>query len=174
MGDVVHSLVIIAGLCAGILFDYLFPRRRRITAFKMHLKPLRNPLFKHNISTIDLNSDTEEEYTYLYLIQETLRLYPVVKRIKRSSTWETIAIDIEQIHKETWSKADVFDSNRWMTGMRGGYLPFGRGRGRCIASEPIVGMVVCIVLGAMETQLEKVGGLHFEELVSNGRVGNSL
>jgi hypothetical protein len=129
---------------------------------------------KHNVSTIDLNSNAAEDYTYLHLIQETLRLYPVVKRIKRSSIWGIIAIDIEQIHKETWLKADDFDPNRWMTGMRGGYLPFGRGRGRCIANELIVGMVVCVVLGAMETQLEKVGGLHFEELLLNGRVGNSL
>ena len=128
---------------------------------------------KHGVSTIDLNSVTEEGYTYLCLIQETLRLYPVVKRIKRSSTWETIAIDIEQIHKETWSNADVFDPNRWMTEMRGGYLPFGGGRGKCIANERIVGTVVCIVLGVMERQLEKVDGLQLEELVLNGRVSNS-
>lgn len=128
---------------------------------------------KYGASTIDLNSLTEEGYTYLSLIHETLRLYPVVKRIKRSSTWETIAIDIEQIHKETWSNADVFDPNRWMTEMRGGYLPFGGGRGRCIANEHIVGMVVCIVLGAIEQQLEKVDGLQLAELVFNSRVRNS-
>ena len=127
---------------------------------------------KLGVSTIDLNSVTEEGYTYLCLIQETLRLYPVVKRIKRSSTWEASAIDIEQIHKETWSNADVFDPNRWTTERRGGYLPFGGGRGRCIANERIVGMVVYIVLGVMERQLEKVDRLQLKELVLNGRVSN--
>ena len=129
-----------------------------------------NLFLKQDVSPIDLNSVTDEGYTYLSLVQETLRLYPVVKRIKRSSGWETIAIDIEKIHREKWSDPDIFDPKRWTKGERGGYLSFGGGKGRCIANERIVGMVVCIVLGVMERHLEKVEGLELEELVLNGRV----
>ena len=51
-----------------------------------------------NISP-SLNSKTEQGYTYLSLIQESLRLYPVVKRIKRSSSSQETIIDIAAIHK---------------------------------------------------------------------------
>jgi hypothetical protein len=116
------------------------------------------------VSLSQLNSETGQGYTYLALIQETLRRYPVVKRIKRSTRWEEIAVDVEAIHLDptTWENGQHFDPSRWTrVEGRGGFMPFGAGSGRCVANERIVGMVVCIVLGVMK---DKLAGMKQEEL----------
>src|SRR6202011_752360 len=103
-----------------------------------------------------LNSGTGHGHTYLALIQESLRLYPVVKRIKRSTLFEDVAVDIEAIHLDPtrWDKSEEFDPGRWSkVNGRGGFIPFGTGAGRCVASERIVGMVVCVVLGVVKDKL---------------------
>lgn len=117
-----------------------------------------------NVSFSQLSAGTGQGYPYLALIQETLRLYPVVKRIKRSTFWEDIAIDVEAIHLDstTWENSTDFDPERWTrVSCRGGFIPFGAGPGRCVANERIVGMVVCIVLGVVE---DKLKGLEKHEL----------
>jgi hypothetical protein len=146
-----------------VVLPLLFHCRNRVS-FKRFTDP--------NISTNSLNSITEEGYTYLALIQETLRLHPVVKRIKRVSFGRNIAVDIEAIHLDrmTWFNAERFDPSRWIVGKRGGYMPFGAGKGRCIANERIVGMVVCIVLGIVEGLAKGFGGDQLQQLIQNDRV----
>jgi Cytochrome P450 len=124
------------------------------------------------VSQSQLNSETGQGYTYLALIQETLRRYPVVKRIKRSTRWEDIAVDVEAIHLNpaTWDNGEQFDPGRWKrVEGRGGFVPFGTGNGRCVANERIVGMVVCIVLGAVKDKLPGMEKQGLKGLLLNDR-----
>jgi hypothetical protein len=119
-----------------------------------------------------LSVSTGYGYTYLALIQETLRRYPVVKRIKRSSLFGDVAVDIEAIHLDgsTWENSNDFEPRRWtkMDG-RGGFMPFGNGTGRCVANERIVGMVVSIALAAVEGKFSKMEKSELEGLLLNDR-----
>jgi hypothetical protein len=54
-------------------------------------------------------------------------------------------------------------------GKEGGYMPFGAGRGRCIANERIVGLIVCIVLGVIEKPLQRFKTGDLNALLSNDR-----
>lgn len=136
---------------------------RNIISFDQFLLP--------NVSTTELDAITEKGYSYLALIKETLRMYPVVKRIKRATFWRTEAVDIEAIHLDYqgWVDADKFEPARWMKTDKGGFIPFGAGRGRCIANERIVGMIVCIVLAAVEEPLREFKGGNLNELLLNDR-----
>jgi hypothetical protein len=123
-------------------------------------------------STATSTSVCEDTYTYLALVQETLRRYPVVKRIKRATSWETTAVDIAAIHLSaaTWDAPEDFRPIRWMKlGNEGGYMPFGAGRGKCIANERIVGLIVCIVLGVIEKPLRNFKTEDLNGLLSNDR-----
>ena len=123
-------------------------------------------------STATFTSICEESYTYLALVQETLRRYPVVKRIKRATSWEITAVDIAAIHLNatTWDAPEDFQPMRWMKlGKESGYMPFGAGRGRCIANEGIVGLIVCIVLGVIEKPLRNFKTGDLNALLSNDR-----
>jgi hypothetical protein len=123
-----------------------------------------------NVSIAELRSTTEEGYTFLTLIRETLRLYPVVKRIKRSMELGDVAVDVEAIHLSGWECPEEFIPSRWMGGGdRGGFMPFGSGRGRCVANERIVGMIVCIGLGVLQNRIPDLEEEVLRELLSNDR-----
>lgn len=124
---------------------------------------------KSSMST--LNSPTEKGHSYLALIQETLRLYPVVKRIKRCSSRETVAIDVEAIHHdpEIWQESKKFRPDRWTNARCTSFIPFGAGRGRCIANEYIVGRIVCIVLAVLSPRLPHLNQDELQELLQNDR-----
>jgi len=105
-------------------------------------------------------------------VQETLRRYPVVKRIKRATSWKITAVDIAAIHLNaaTWDAPEDFRPMRWMkSGKEAGYMPFGAGRGKCIANETIVGLIVCIVLGVIEKPLRNFKTGDLNALLSNDR-----
>ena len=124
--------------------------------FHTHNKISFDRFLDPNVSEATLIAQCEEDYTYLALIQETLRRYPVVKRIKRATLREMTSVDIAAMHleEEMWDRPYEFDPVRWANSRKeGGYMPFGAGKGRCIANEKIVGMIVGIVLGVMEKPL---------------------
>jgi Cytochrome P450 len=127
------------------------------------------PFVESDTGFHDLTLETQVGYSYLALIQESLRCYPVVKRLKRTGR-QNVSIDIEAIHHEGWENPETFDPWRWMNGEKGKFMAFGAGRGRCIANERIVGTVVGIVMALIEEEI----GTRFDqeqlrELVDNGR-----
>jgi len=121
-----------------------------------------------SIST--LNSTTEIGHSYISLIRETLRLYPVVKKIKRDTSTEKLAVDIEGIqHGRTWVDPLEFRPERWSDGEVGGYMPFGAGIGRCIANEYLVGRIVCIALAVITPHLPQLSDEEGKILLQNDR-----
>ena len=123
-------------------------------------------------SMSNLDAPTGKGHSYLALIQETLRLYPVVKRIKRCTLRETVAIDVEAIHHdpEIWKESKKFRPDRWTNASRcPGFIPFGAGRGRCIANERIVGRIVCIILAVLSPRLPHLNQDELQELLQNDR-----
>jgi len=127
------------------------------------------PFTKPDTSYHDLTSESQVGYTYLALVQESLRLYPVVKRIKRVNSWGKISVDIEAIHNEGWENPEGFDPGRWMSGHKGKFMAFGAGRGRCVANERVVGMVVCIVIALIEDQVSTFEKDELREFLDNAR-----
>ena len=140
--------------------------------FHTHNKISFDHFLDPSVSESTLCSSCEEGYTYLALIQETLRRYPVVKRIKRETGHEMTSVDIAAIHldEHIWERPEEFDPMRWMTSRRdGGYMPFGAGKGRCIANEKIVGLIVCMVLGVLEKPLRDFKSEDLRVLLVNDR-----
>lgn len=140
--------------------------------FHTHNKISFDRFLNPSVSEATLVSLCEEEYTYLALIQEALRRYPVVKRIKRTTLAEMTCVDIAAMHldEKMWDRPYEFDPVRWANSRReGGYMPFGAGKGRCIANEKIVGMIVCIVLGVMEKPLRHFRTQDLRGLLVNDR-----
>jgi hypothetical protein len=134
----------------------------RNTTFDIFLKP--------DSSMATLNSRTEFGYSYISLIRETLRLYPVVKRMKRQTAEENVAIDLEAIHRsDEWLDPLEFRPERWMSQVPGGFLPFGAGQGRCIANEYIVGRIVCIVLAVILPGIPLLPDEELAKLLQNDR-----
>ena len=143
-----------------VILPILFHSHRTIT-FSLFTKP--------DTSYHDLTSESKAGYIYLALVQESLRLYPVVKRLKRVNRWGKISVDIEAIHDEGWQNPERFDPGRWMSGHKGKFMAFGAGRGRCIANERVVGMVVCIVMALIEDEVSKFGNDELREFLDNSR-----
>lgn len=127
------------------------------------------PFMQSQTSYHDLNLDTGSGYTYLALVKETLRLYPVVKRLKRENGWQKTSIDIEALHHEGWENSETFDPARWTRAPEGKFMPFGEGRGRCIANVKIVGMVVCIVVALIQSKVHLLDKDELAALRDNSR-----
>lgn len=128
------------------------------------------PFLESDTGYQKLALETQVGYSYLALIQETLRRYPVVKRLKRANGGGTTSIDVEGIHHEGWEDSEKFDPWRWMTGEKGNFMAFGAGRGRCIANELVVGMVIGIVIAFIEDEIRtRFDREQLVELVDNGR-----
>lgn len=57
------------------------------------------------------------------IVSETLRLYPLTRRIYRDEGAGIVAIDVEYMHRDedNWGRdAEEFDPTRWLRGQQGG------------------------------------------------------
>ena len=140
------------------------------TLFHAHGTITFAPFLQSDIGYHSLALETQVGYPYLALVKETLRCYPVVKRIKRAAGHHKKSIDIEAIHRQGWENPEKFDPSRWTRGKQGSFMAFGAGTGRCIANERVVGVVAGIVIALIEQEIRaRFDRNELQELVNNGR-----